>query len=152
MAKVIVEIEGGEKIVAELRRRGLNATEAVERIFHAGAEIFADEAASKVRNTSQTVAKNIRVETIKRSRGKIEVWVGPYKKAAWFAHFIERGTKPHVIRPRKRKALLLDEGRFAATVWHPGMAARPFMRPTFDEKNQAVQREIGAQLKRVINK
>jgi hypothetical protein len=62
-----------------------------------------------------------------------------------YAGFVERGTRPHVIRPRTRKALRFaaDAGsarltgtprsggrvRFARRVQHPGTRPQPFMLP-----------------------
>ena len=65
--------------------------------------------------------------------------------SADYAIYVERGTRPHVIRPRNRKALrwAADSGsarlsgsprtggrvRFARRVQHPGSKAKPFMVP-----------------------
>lgn len=56
------------------------------------------------------------------------------------AHLVERGTKPHVIKARRAKALSLHGGGRARKVQHPGSPAAPFMEPAFDRhKHQAVQ-------------
>ena len=65
--------------------------------------------------------------------------------SASYAAYVERGTKPHVIRPRNRKALRFPASsgdarlsgsprsggrvRFAKRVNHPGTKAQPFMVP-----------------------
>ena len=65
--------------------------------------------------------------------------------SASYAAYVERGTKPHVIRPRNRKALRFPASsgdarlsgsprsggrvRFAKRVNHPGTRAQPFMVP-----------------------
>ena len=65
--------------------------------------------------------------------------------SADYAAFVERGTRPHEIRPRNRKVLRFaaDAGsarlsgsprkggrvRFAKRVQHPGTRAQPFMVP-----------------------
>ena len=65
--------------------------------------------------------------------------------SASYAGYVERGTRPHTIRPRNRKALRFpaDAGsarlsgsprtggrvRFAKRVQHPGTRAQPFMVP-----------------------
>jgi hypothetical protein len=62
---------------------------------------------------------------------------------ASYAAYVERGTRPHEIRPRNRKALRWAAGsarlsgtprsggqvRFAKRVQHPGTKAKPFMLP-----------------------
>ncbi len=65
--------------------------------------------------------------------------------SASYAAYVERGTRPHVIRPRNRKALRWAANgasarlsgsprsggavRFAKRVNHPGTRAQPFMLP-----------------------
>jgi hypothetical protein len=47
---------------------------------------------------------------------------------AWFVH---EGTKPHVIRPRNKKALKFKVGGrtiIVSKVNHPGTKSRPFLR------------------------
>jgi HK97 gp10 family phage protein len=49
--------------------------------------------------------------------------------------YVEFGTSPHMILPRKKKALKFQmDGRdvFARKVSHPGTNAQPFMRPALD--------------------
>lgn len=52
--------------------------------------------------------------------------------SANYAAPVEYGTRPHEIRPRRRKALRWQAGdggvRFARVVRHPGTRANPFMR------------------------
>jgi hypothetical protein len=58
--------------------------------------------------------------------------------------FFEVGTDPHEIKPKK-KVLRLADGRFVTgPVKHPGMKARPFLRPLLPSwstfyKRQAAQ-------------
>ena len=56
-------------------------------------------------------------------------------------HLFELGVEPHVIQPRRGKALRLDNGRWVkGRVQHPGMAARPFLRPALDStKREATE-------------
>ncbi|MGK0740171.1 phage virion morphogenesis protein, partial [Yokenella regensburgei] len=51
-------------------------------------------------------------------------------------------TRPHVIRPRNKKALYFN-GRFAAKVNHPGsdIPARPFLSLT-EEDNDAIRQAV----------
>ena len=53
-------------------------------------------------------------------------------KAGGLGPIFEKGAKPHVIEAGKRrrgKKVLRFEGHYATRVQHPGMRARPFMRP-----------------------
>ena len=74
--------------------------------------------------------------------------------SADYAAYVERGTRPHEIRPRVRKALRFaaDAGsarlsgsprsggrvRFAKRVQHPGTRAQPFMVPGAEKALDAV--------------
>ena len=73
--------------------------------------------------------------------------------SASYAAYVERGTRPHEIRPRNRKALRWAASaadarltgtpraggrvRFAKRVQHPGTRARPFMVPGAQKAVQA---------------
>lgn len=75
-------------------------------------------------------------------------------------HLIERGTSPHVIRPRrrrgrgKRRVLAMADGRFAATARHPGTSGKaPFARGvtrTRGDTGAIFDREIQAAIRRVL--
>lgn len=63
------------------------------------------------------------VVTARGPRGKVEY---PVKYAA----AVEDGSAPHVIKPRRRKALRFVVGGqvvYATSVRHPGTRARPFL-------------------------
>lgn len=53
----------------------------------------------------------------------------------WYAHFLEGGTKPHIIKPGKRrgKKFLFIFGRFVKSVNHPGIKAYKYLEDTFDD-------------------
>ncbi|MEM9019941.1 MAG: HK97-gp10 family putative phage morphogenesis protein [Planctomycetota bacterium] len=50
-----------------------------------------------------------------------------------YAHLVEFGTAPHVIKPTNARALaLLGSGRPVTRVDHPGAAPKPFLRPALE--------------------
>ena len=60
------------------------------------------------------------------------VTVGPNTE---YAGFVEFGTKPHIILPKKGKALAFMVGGQAVVVKkvnHPGTRAQPYVRPAFE--------------------
>lgn len=69
--------------------------------------------------------------------GKIRAYVragGKNKKSGadvYYAHIIEWGAKAHPIKATKGGFLRIGNF-FAKAVWHPGIKARAFMRPTLD--------------------
>lgn len=45
-------------------------------------------------------------------------------------HFVEYGTRPHIIRPRSKQALWWPDAHHPVkSVYHPGTRAQPFIRP-----------------------
>jgi len=80
---------------------------------------------------------SIRIKT-KLRNGTVTATVvagGKDKKGgdAYYAHFVEYGTKPHVIRARNGKLLAIG----VPVVQHPGTRPKPFMRPALDKNVQA---------------
>lgn len=59
---------------------------------------------------------------------------------AYYAGWVEKGTKPHTITAKRAKALVVggSSGRAwsAHSVQHPGARPNPFMTPAFDESHQ----------------
>lgn len=52
------------------------------------------------------------------------VVMGNRKKGVYWAHFVERGTRPHRIAPKDGKGGLFVAGRWVRRVQHPGAQAR----------------------------
>ena len=64
--------------------------------------------------------------------------IGPGVK---YAIFVEMGTRPHVIRPVRARALRFEVGGevvFAAYVHHPGTKPQPFVRGTAEEVRRRI--------------
>lgn len=66
---------------------------------------------------------------------------GVVEATAPHAVFVHQGTRPHIIEPRKAKALRFEQDgaiRFAQRVQHPGTTADPFI----DQTEPAVDAEL----------
>jgi hypothetical protein len=62
-----------------------------------------------------------------------------------FAAFVENGTRPHVILPRRAKVLrFIQNGavRFSRGVFHPGTEPRPFMAQARDRAEPLFERML----------
>lgn len=149
MTSMRVEIEGLEKVVAELRRRQLDVRAGVEQIAHAGGTVVREAIATRAPGS---IAEEIVQETTGRRLNAVEVSVGPSKEA-FIAKFLEFGTRPHRIpkrRSRKRRKVLTIGDRFVAWANHPGIRPRPFVRPGFEASKGGAQAAMGRETKRVV--
>lgn len=133
-----IRITGSAELIAQLAAVD-NATQKVlEAATQAAAEVMRGMAAGRA------PGPEIEKETVKRSQYGCQVDVGPAKKK-WYYRFHETGAGQHVI---KGKPLLVFEGGdgrvFTRIVNHSGMAARPFLRPAFDEGQAQAADAFGA--------
>lgn len=134
---VTIRIENLDEVVADLRRAGADAREAVGAAVEAGAAVAAGLATSRAPGA-------IEYEMQGDAGSTATAHIGPPKEK-WYYKYFEKGTPPHAIKPKGAKALkLVPLGEvFAAGVQHPGMAARPFLRPTVDENEGDIRDEVG---------
>lgn len=79
---------------------------------------------------------------------------GRTKKGAdvFYAHLVEYGTRPHVIRPRGKKRLELGGHFVAGSVMHPGATGQPFMRPAADATQAAAVAAVAAKIRERLAK
>lgn len=74
---------------------------------------------------------------------------GKFKGA--HGHLIEFGTKPHDIKPRKKRWLKLGN-LFLKLIKHPGSKALPFLGPALESKAEATIDRTGRKLWQLIEK
>ena len=72
--------------------------------------------------------------------------IGP---TAAYGRYVEEGTAPHIIVPRKAKALYFG-GRFSARVSHPGTKPQPYMAPAVDRQVPVLVRALGTLASEVL--
>lgn len=107
--------------------------------------------------------RGLHMATISKVPGKVVTGAGTNdERGLW----LEKGTKPHDIRPKSRRtggsktktgqrALRFMMGGavvFAKEVRHPGTSPRPHMGPAFEEKRAAASREVKDTLKAALQK
>ena len=107
----------------ELRAR----LKAIRQAFKPIGKDWADKtvtlARSRVRRRSGKTASSIRVRNASQRKAAVQATHG--------ARFLEAGTKPHPIQPRRMRALKFSVGGrtvFATRAQHRGMTKRPFLR------------------------
>lgn len=78
----------------------------------------------------------IAVRVVSKSVGTIVLSVKPQNRRAFYWWFVEKGTKPHSVRPR-RISLSGKTARNRTAKQHPGSRARPFLFPAADAAGSA---------------
>lgn len=104
--------------------------------------LLVDVAARTTRRASGDVIKvrsghlrqSIGIPVVRQTSGGAE---GEFTVRAKYGPFLEHGTRPYKIVPRRGQALrFLDRSgavRFAKSVNHPGLRPRPFFAPSWNE-------------------
>ena len=127
------------------------STPDLRRTFRVAGRRAVDDFAGKVQRRARTLApsrtgalrQSIRVRRTLTFRGPSSV-VGT---DLFYAPYVHDGTPPHVIRPRRARALRFTAGGrvvFAARVNHPGTKAGPFL----DQALREVARREGWEYRR----
>lgn len=84
-----------------------------------------------------TLRQSIKARMTGKATGEVEV-------GASYAIYVHEGTRPHIIRPVRRKALanVRTKQMFGRLVMHPGTKANPFLQRAIDDSEQAVNKEF----------
>ena len=135
-----ITISGLDEVIKALEKRGDNVTKALDEICTVAAEILQDEIES---NATGSIASSIVIETEEKSKSKVSKKIGASKKK-WYAHFVEYGTRAHII-PHG-----VINGQYRRNIRHPGARAKPFMRPAFDTKKEAAITAVGKEIQNKV--
>lgn len=140
-----VKVEGGDELLRKLERIGLDVSQVLEAAAKAGAEVIVDGA------NPLAPAPKILAQTMERNRLRVEVAVGPPDEK-WHWRFFETGVQSHEITGTP--LAFVDEGKLYVVggVRHPGMAARPFLRPAFDAGESRAVDAVGEKLRRTVER
>lgn len=131
----------------------------VRGMVRAGAAEFLPIVKAKIPVDQGDLQASARITTRAQKDGKITASVKVGNKIAWYAKFVEYGTRPHLISVNaeergvnrrtgkalsmttvNRRALQIGQNFVGASVQHPGAKPHPFMRPAADEGfAQAIQ-------------
>jgi HK97 gp10 family phage protein len=152
-----IEIQGLDQLSANLQALAPELKKkALVDALKAGAEVIAtamEEEAPRSSEDEDHLADNIAIQVEKNPIGSAaEVYVGPNKKIAWRARFVEFGTAAHAIVAKRAKALA-DKSRdkfFGRKVKHPITNPKPFMRIALQSSEgdalEAIQTSLAASL------
>ena len=144
---VKAEMIGLKEFKAQLERLSDAASgDALENAGRAGLLLVQNSAKQKAPKLTRTLSRSIHIETLEKSRYRVELAVGTNVVYAAIQEF------GGVIKAKTAKALhWIDrksgEHRFAKAVTIP---PHPYLRPAWDEKHDAMVKEIGAALVKLI--
>lgn len=141
MTKAVVE--GGEELLEKLDKMGVDVSRVLEVAAQAGADVFV--------NLANPLAPDslIDQDTVERKRNRVEVDVGPPDEK-WYWRFLETGATRHEITGNPLAFVIDGELIVIGGVDHPGMPARPFMRPAFDQGKGRATDAVGDRIRKVV--
>ena len=145
MADIEIELKGGDELLRKLQLMGLDVSQSLEVVSHAGAQVLV-QAASQLEPGA-----DIRAETSEKKAKRVTVDIGPSKEK-WYHGLKETGVQPHEITGAP--LAFPDDGELVVTgrVSHPGMPAQPFLRPSFDSEHKNAAKEVGRRIKRIVGR
>lgn len=150
-------VVGGRELDDLLKTLPANVEKNIMRgALRAGAAVVLPEVKQRIPIDSGQLRASARI-TSRYKKGDVTASVKVGNFVAWYAHLVEFGTRPHVIKVDDRdRAVNRRTGRLVTistvnrhlrlgrvlvgpSVQHPGTSAHPFMRPAIDATfNQAV--------------
>lgn len=117
--------------------------------LRAGAKVVMEDAKARVPVDTGQLRDGLKISTRSR-RGVVSASVKATGKHSFIAPWIEYGVAAHQITARKGGWMFFG-GMFAKSVDHPGMQARPFMRPALDGRAQAAVVAAAEYMKRKLS-
>jgi HK97 gp10 family phage protein len=150
MAGLQVKVEGDIELIKELKRLGVDVDRVLETALEAGAEVVQRAANPKA------PAPHIEIGDVEKRGDRTQVKVGPDDEH-WYYRYFETGASAHQIAAVSGATLRLaaadgDGYGFPTAVPHPGMGAKPFLRPALDENEAKASNAMGDELKGAILK
>lgn len=116
-----------------------------------GVNVLRDEIKANVPVLHGDLRDSIKVGTSSR-KGVVKATVRIGNRKAWYARLIEfTGAAAHSISA-KGKGMLSFGGFFSKSAQHPGMKAKPFVRPALDSRANAAIQAVGDQVRKRLTK
>lgn len=123
--------------------------------LRAGAKVIFDDAKQNAPVDGGDLKESLRIST-NRKKGEVSASVKAGNKKAWYYHFVEFSTQPHIIRAKNAKYLrfMAKDGTSVRTqqVNHTGTLEQPFMRPALDKKNAEAIVKTGDYIRKRLGK
>jgi HK97 gp10 family phage protein len=136
----LTNVRGGKELAELLRALPVKLENNIMRgALRAGAKVILVEAKANAPVDDGDLKDSLRIST-KSKRGEVKATVKVGNKKVYYAKFIEFGTAAHKITARGTG--LRFGSFFGKSVNHPGVLAKPFMRPALDSRSSQAVNEI----------
>lgn len=144
MPKFEVRIDGLKQIQANFAKAPKEIFDGLTRAINTSALIITTE----VKNV--TPVKTGRLKTsIRASFSPLRASISPHVPYAIYVH---EGTKPHIIRPRSKKALYWKGALHPVrSVNHPGTKANPFMQNGLNNAKEKVNDTFKKEVDKILS-
>jgi HK97 gp10 family phage protein len=146
--RIKAKMQGLDELRAQLLARAESIRSVAVRAAQAGAGVIRAAADAGAPSPGSVDTRTV----VLSRKGQVRVDIGSDKKH-WYHRFFELGADPHEIKPKLAKRLRFEVGDtvvFARAVQHPGMAARPFLRPAMDERQGQAVAAVGDVLRGAV--
>jgi HK97 gp10 family phage protein len=145
-----IRIEGLEELIAGAKQAGGSLPGKLERAMVTSTTLVAEDARRTGPDRFKNQTGNLRRSIFRRVDGPHRGVIGVGEK---YGAYVEFGTRPHVITPKKGKFLAFKSksGKvvYAKRINHPGSRPYPFMQPAM-ENNQGRIVQIYDQVSREV--
>lgn len=153
MATTLTKFKGGAELQAMLNTLPAKIEKNILRsALRQGANVMKDAAKAQLTANGNVetgeLLKSIKVKT-RTKRGQVTATIETGDRKA---HWIEFGTEPHEITPRKPGGALSFGDTTVQSVQHPGTKPQPFMQPAVDSKTNEAILAIGEQIRKRLTK
>lgn len=148
-------IEGLPEVYAALQKLPAEIEAKVVRFaLRAGANVIKQAAIANAPIRSGLLKSTIKASAKRVANGEVVVSVkaGSRQKGgggAFYAHMVEFGTKPHQIRSRTGKILVIGFSGITRKVMHPGSPPKPFMHRALTYRDAAYDQIVIEATKRM---
>lgn len=148
-----IKVEGGKELAKLLRTLPDKvADKLMKNATLAGGRRLAKAIKNKAPVDTGRLRDSIKSKLDRTSKYTFTVNIGPTGKGRFYAHLVEFGSAPHVIKSKRKRVLSNGQEIFGKIVKHPGTAAQPFMRPALDESADDVIKHVSKNLGRGIER
>lgn len=139
-----VQIVGLNELIADVKKAGIDAKPLVRGALQNSATIIQRNVRQRAAHKTGALQRSIQ-QSISYPSATVEV-------LEKYGAFVEDGTKPHIIRPKNKKALFWKGALNPyKVIRHPGTRAKPFFKPGVEASQDGVIEQFVKVTERLIN-